>query len=240
MSQQHILLRKANESLNSLIGQSFNQKSKFEAERILDEIHSVAQDRLIGKKTLCYATDKGEIKGVGGSTLLKDRKTGQIVSNLVLDQFGIFLAGIFKSRTTGVNTIIIKDTGGTDRSVRMYSSTGTFNEGTPIGMEVQIGSGTTPPVRTDVFLETPFITTPEAGAFAAVSNPVWNSGQGTFKYAATISAGDSGTINEAIMRAAWGDIVPQVKIFTLFHDAISPGVVFVSGQSITVEYTIQM
>jgi len=70
MSQLYIPLRKANDSLNSLIGQSFNQKSKFEAEKILAEIHSVAQDRLVGKKALCYVHDKGEIKGIWRQLLL--------------------------------------------------------------------------------------------------------------------------------------------------------------------------
>ena len=53
MKQQLILLREENDLLNSLIGQSFNQRTKFEAEKILTEIHSKAQDRSIGKMALC-------------------------------------------------------------------------------------------------------------------------------------------------------------------------------------------
>jgi len=86
-----ILLRKENDDLKCLISQSFNEKNKFEAEKILNEIHSKAENRMIGKKALCYIVKNGIIRGVGGSTLMMD-KNGKIVSNLILDQLGGFLA----------------------------------------------------------------------------------------------------------------------------------------------------
>jgi len=243
MNEQYFLLRKENDLLNSLIGQSLNQKSKFEAEKILNEIHLKAQSRLIGKKALCYVTDKNEIKGVGGSTLLQDPKTGQIVSNVILDQFGIFLAGIFKRRTGGANTVSIKDITNASQTLNIWNSSATFCLASPVsgvGYEVQVGSGTTVPARTDFNIETAFGTSPESLKFSAVSNPVWNSGQGSFKYAATISAGGSGTINETIQLALKATAAVGIKTFAVFRDSISPGVAFVASDTITVEYTIQM
>ena len=65
MKQQYVLLKQENDLLNSLIGQSFNQRTKFEADKILKEIHKQA-DKYSMEKAMCYVIDKGEIKGVGG------------------------------------------------------------------------------------------------------------------------------------------------------------------------------
>jgi len=91
---QFILLRKKNDLLNCLVSQSFNQKNRLEAEKILDEIHSIAENRTMSKKVLCYIVKNGLIRGVGGSTLMMD-KNGKIFSNLILDGFGEFLTAIF-------------------------------------------------------------------------------------------------------------------------------------------------
>ncbi len=37
--KQFLLLKEKNDTLKSLIGKSYNEKSKFEAEKILTEIH---------------------------------------------------------------------------------------------------------------------------------------------------------------------------------------------------------
>lgn len=240
MNQQYILLTKENDLLNSLIGKSFNEKSKFEAEKILDEIHSKAQSRMIGKKALCYIVNKNEILGVGGSTLMID-KNGKIVSNLILDQFGKFLAAIFK-RLDGISTVFnIKDTSGAATDLNGYGTI-TFNSflSGDVGMRLQVGSGTTAPTRTDFDIETAFGTAPESTQFNAASNPVFNSGLGNFKYVASISAGGAGTIKESIvfsnMRAKNGLNISLI----LFRDIISPAQAFIAGQTIALEYTVQM
>ncbi len=246
MSQQYVLLRKENDLLNSLIGQSFNHKSKFKAEKILDEIHSKAEIRMIGKKALCYVVDKNEILGVGGSTLMKD-KDGKIVSNLILDQFGLWLTGIFARESTATKDTSIKDSGGTNRTVRVKtvdaSAAGLFNARNVAnfnGIQIQIGSGTTAPARTDFTLETAFGTLPESIGFIAPSDPVYNSSLGNFKYNASISAGGSGTVNESILSGKWDDVGNVVRVFVLFRDIISPGQSFVAGQTIALEYTVQL
>ncbi len=244
MIQQYVLLRKENDLLNSLVGQSFNQKSKFEAARILDEIHSKAQSRMISKKALCYVTDKNEILGVGGSTLMKNKKTGEIVSNLILDNFGIWLAGIFHINIGSNKSVILKDRTGVNETLLVIAnSTTVFNfrtSGGARGVLIQVGSGSTPPARTDFDIETAFATAPESINFTGVSDPVYSSALGNFKFLAAITAGGSGTINESILLSFWQNTANVAKSFVHFRDIISPGQAFVPGQSIALEYTVQL
>jgi len=240
MSQQYVLLRTESDLLNSLIGQSFNQKSKFEAEKILDEIHCKAESRMIGKKALCYIVDNLEIRGVGGSTLMKDRN-GKIISNLILDQFGVFLAGIFRKNTGANTSVVLKDVSGVNKTVRMYGTTGSlFNDtASNIGSGLRVGSGSTPPARTDFKIETAFGTAPESLNFVIGSNPIFNTAQGFFKTAGTITAGGSGTINESIHELLLNALGVTI-VFSMFRDIISPAQAFIAGQTISLEYTIQL
>jgi len=237
MSQQYYLLRKENDLLNSLIGQSFNQKSKFEAEKILDQIHSKTESRSIGKKALCYIIDNGEIKGVGGSTLIKD-KNGKIVSNLILDNFGIWLAGLFKGGNFS-NTVALKDLSDVAHAIRIYGTSVFFNEAVTFRMLLFVGSGTNVPARTDFFVQTSFATAPESGGLEC-SVPVYNLANSNFKNLATITAGGSGTINESVFSSFWRDTANVSRQFSLFRDIISPGQAFVVGQTISLEYTVQL
>jgi len=238
MNQQYVLLTNENDLLKSLIGQSFNQKSKFEAERILDEIHSKAESRLIGKKALCYVVDKDEIKGVGGSTLLKD-KNGKIVSNLILDNFGLLLAGLFFGNPAASLVLgLVPDTGiGINVNLRTSSN---FQATQGSGGSVhKIGSGTTAPARTDFGIETAFGTSPEDSDINS-TDPVFDSASGRFKSASLITAGGSGTINEAVLKSTWNDQGGLKKKYSQFRDAISPGQDFIAGQTIALEYLIQL
>ncbi len=234
-----ILLRKENNLLKSLIGKSFNQKSKFEAEKILNEIHSKAQDRSINKKAICFVTDKNEILGLGGSTLMKD-KNGKIVSNLILNNFGIFLGGIFKAFLLGNKTVVLKSTVDPNETVNTYGGNVFGKTSVNFGSFLQIGSGTTPPVRQDINIETSFGTPPESSFLTTVSDPVFNSGLGNFKYSVSINAGGSGTINESVSFLKFTTNVLNFRNFAMFRDIISPGVPFIAGQTIALEYTVQL
>jgi len=239
---QDVLLRKENDSLNSLIGKSFNQKNKFEAEKILNEIHLKAESRMIGKKALCYVLDQNEIKGVGGSTLMRD-KNGKIISNLILDQMGILLSRIFLGKPQGSTNANMKDENGVTRTTRVFLAGATFitfiaGVGNEMGAVLQIGSGTTPPLRTDFDIDNPFSVSPESDNNNA-SDPVYDSNTGSFKSSIAIQAGGTGTINESALKNTWNSLAtPQV--FTAFRDIISPAQSFIAGQTIVLEYTIQL
>jgi len=234
-----ILLRKANDDLKCLISQSFNQKNKFEAEKILNEIHSVAQPRTINKKALCYVVKNGLIKGIGGSTLIMD-KNGKIFSNLILDQLGIFMAQLMHPNGLTSTSINMQDATNTTRNFFVYRASDDFNRTGTSGSLVQVGSSTTAPARTDFNIGTPFGTAPENATFAGVSNPVYNSGLGNYKYIASITAGGVGTINESILENRWNDSGNVIRDIVLFRDIISPAQPFIAGQSIALEYTVQL
>jgi len=231
-----ILLRKENDSLNSLIGKSFNQKNKLEAEKILSEIHSKAESRMIGKKSLCYIVNGNVIQGVGGSTLMKD-KNGKIVSNLILDQWGKLNTGLFFGSPQGSANINIKDEFGVIRTVRVYGATG-FNIPPANGCLHRLGSGTTTPLRTDFEVDTSFGIAPESDNINP-TNPVWDSPTGSFKSSSIIQAGGSGTVNESAFKQIMNSLA-LAQTFTLMRDIISPAQTFVAGDTIILEYTFQL
>jgi len=242
MKQEYILLKQENDLLNSLIGQSFNERTKFEADKILKEIHSKAQDRSIGKMALCYVIDKNQVLGVGGSTLLKDKKTGEIKSNLILNNFGLWLAKIFSTLTTSNQSFTGVNTSGVNSPIHSRALTSNvFNitSGGAVGVRLIVGSGSTPPARTDFFVQTKFITAPENALFAS-GFPVYNSGLGNFKNLGSILAGGSGTINESALIDRMRTQASGIADLSLFRDIISPAVPFIAGQSIALEYTIQL
>jgi len=239
MIQQYVLLRKENDLLNSLIGQSFNQKSKFEAYKILNQIHEKAEEFSM-EKALCYIVDKGEIKGVGGSSLMQNKKTGEIVSDLILNQMGIFMSGIFKGGTLE-KIVAITDIINISHGVRVYSasSSNLFNSQKEQRILLKVGSGSTAPARSDIDIETSFGTAPESGNFESTL-PVYNPALGNFKQNGSIIAGGAGTINESVLLCIWNDANRIDRVFTLFRDVISPGQSFIVGQSIALEYTTQL
>jgi len=241
MNQQYVLLPKENDLLNSLIGKSFNQKAKFEADKILKQIHKQA-DQYSMEKALCFVTDKGEIKSVGGSTLMQNKKNGEIVSDLILDNFGVLFAGVM-SRFRAVDKIVsLTDKTGAPITLKAIGSATTFPQTGfgSIGNSFQVGSGSTPPARTDTDIETAFGTAPESGNMFPASDPVFNSGLGNFKMIASIVAGGSGTINESIWIGQFLNTSNAVNEYVFFRDVISPAVGFIVGQSIALEYTVQL
>jgi len=238
MQQYFTVRRDLNEPLNAMIGQSFNEKSKHESLKILNEIHSVAQQRTIDKKALCYIVKNGdEIKGVGGSTVM-ERSDGKLVSNLILNQFGRWLSRIHKG---GVITISVPlfDNTNTIRTFNIYTGSTQFNDSNGARMRLQVGSGTTAPVRTDFDIETALSTAPESAEFES-SIPVYNVGNANFKNDGGVTAGGTGTVNEAIMQALWIDNTVVGRLVTLYRDIISPGQVFSIGETIALEYTTQI
>jgi len=236
-----ILLRKYNDDLKCLIGQSFNEKNKFEAEKILNEIHSKAENRTINKKALCYVTKNGLIRSVGGSTLMMD-KNGKIFSNLILDGFGEFLTAIFSKVNSAFKSFNSPDSLGVSENFGAYGSSSTFNlrTGSGTGVQLQVGSGITAPARTDFNVQTAFGTAPEDNRVDVTTDSVWNSGLGNFKQNMAIIAGGSGTINESVMFARWSNSGVVLKILALFRDIISPAQAFIVGQTIALEYTVQL
>lgn len=236
MKQEYILLKKNNDLLNSLIGNSFNQKSKDEAYKILCEIHEIADKRSM-EKCLVYCTDlnQNEILGVGGSSLMKD-KNGKIISDLINDNMGIWWAGYHRLKNTlALQKTLLPETGvPTLENIYKVGGTGLA---TTTGGAFQIGSGLTPPARLDFKTENPFVSAPESLITSEVGNGVYSSATGRIIGIATqISpTTGSGTINESCFFQ-----VLNSKNYLISRDSISPAVTFTPAKTITIDYTWQL
>jgi len=153
------------------------------------------------------------------------------------DNFGILLAGIFRTPSTGVKSV-----GGLKRAdTGAIFSTGIYQTNTNstftwnVGLQtVKVGKGTSTPTRQDFDIENPFTTSPESGTFANLVNG-YNSGLGKIEIPATLGAtGGSGAISEYVkyvsLRDNIGGSTNRTVIF--IHTEIDPAVNFIIGESI--------
>jgi len=168
--------------------------------------------------------------------------------NLILDNFGKFLAGLISYVATGSKLAIsLVDDGGVSQTIAVHSSDPyaatsvlfNFAKSVDVGGMMRIGSGTTPPARGDYKIETPFTVAPESDYFEAGTASY---AAGVITISAGITAGGSGTINETgfFGKMTDGGDYTVSRMIMLFHDAISPSVSFSAGDSITVEYSISL
>jgi len=241
--KQYLILKEKNDSLNSLIGKSFNEKSKLEAEKILTEIHKGYFSSW--SKALVYNIDQktNEILGVGGSSLLYDYKTKRIRSDLILDNYGKFINAWF-TFTSGVNVDISNtDVLGAGIGLRIYQVGAT---GSPYnnqyGLRIAIGSSSIIS-RSDFNLTAPFVTSPESLRTSILGTSIYTSGTGKITAINTgISpTGGAGTIAETGLFTILGRLaVGNQNTVMLTHDAISPTVSFIAGQQIVINYTWQL
>ena len=177
---QSILLTKENDSLNSLIGKSFNQKSKDETYKILCEIHEKADQKgMLKALVYCIEPKTNEILGVGGSSLYYDKKTKRIHSDLLLDNFGIFLRAWFTFVSSGSNSIAtMKIEDSTFANFAIYElASAVFSYNQFIGMRIRIGSSSVI-ARSDFNVTTPFGSSPEADLTNILSTSIYTSGTG--------------------------------------------------------------
>lgn len=242
MKQEYIVLKKNNDSLNSLIGKSFNQKSKQEAYKILCEIHEKSEQKSFSK-ALVYVIDKNEIKGVGGSSLMKDKKTGKIISDLLNNNFGDLFSKFFKPVAVTNSTATLIDETNTTDFYRCFRATSgaVYNSGS--GANIQIGSGAVAPSRSDFAINTAFGTAPESVRQNLLfGSSVWVSGLGRVTtIAMALTAGGSGTIRETVLFWRWNNFGNTAQRFNLMtRDLISPTLAFNPAQNIQVDYTWQL
>lgn len=163
-------------------------------------------------------------------------------NNLIVDNFGVLLAGLFKTQTTTKTEVTLQDEGDTGRTVCTYgtwaASARNFNNyTTSSGTKLKMGSGVTAATRGDYDIETDLPTSPEDDFF----------GSGTGSYAggavsigAALTAGGNGTINEVGLFGYWHDNNTSVYNFMLLHDILTSGEAYVIGNTLTVAYTINL
>jgi len=242
--KQYYLLKEKNDSLNSLIGQTFNEKSKLEAEKILTEIHKGYFSSWTKALVYCIEPKTNEILGVGGSSLFYDKKRKRIHSDLLVDNWGVFLKAMFTRVTAPAesNAVMEPDIGGL-ATFGFYLPTAvavSYND--EMGTVVQIGSSSVI-ARSDFKITTPFASSPESLQFGILADSTYQSGTGKIiGINITISpTTGSGTIRESALFQRMGvRPVGNGRRVMFAHDVISPNVPFTSGKIITVNYTWQL
>jgi len=193
-------------------------------ERILKEIN-----HRIFETVIVSVVDKGRrIKGLGLSS----------PNDLILDNFGTWLAGLIRAPIAASESVSLKDSGGSTRTVLTYAANMHFNDSdSEVGTYLQVGSGTTPPARADYSITTAFLTAPESSFFDTGSGSY---SVGAISFSGSITAGGSGTVNETGFFARWVISGLPAYQFMLFHDVLGTGVPFTAGEIITVSYSINL
>jgi len=253
MKQQYQVLRKENDWLYDYVGKEFNRKLLGEAYDRLYKEHGKFGFPGFAKSIVTVTDEHKRILAMGGSSLLKERKTGKIIPDLTMNNFGLSMASIFNktvnNSTAGTNlTNSAGTTGGNSAAINTYlpqaslfsndfghsfQTTGTFH-----GTEYQVGSGTTAPAKTDFNVETAFGSSPESGPVSGVGES-YDSANARIVSDIDIIAGGAGTVNESCYFMRWFPRLGNSVLFLMFHDAITPGVPFIATNTITPSYTLQ-
>jgi len=218
------------------IGKTFNEKLNEEIADYLCERKFTILGYLPrpGAIAMVHTLDDGAIKSLGGSDPY----------DIINDNFGKWLAAM-NSVVTGsfnnANALIAPsfDITNTLRSTTYYYNTGTNayngdNDGVSL---LQIGSGVTPPLVSDFNIETPFVGGPEALRTTVTGSGAFNPTASRISVGTNIGAvTQAGTINELCWFMTW----KAAGTMLMSHDAISPGVAFIIGETIFTQYFFQI
>jgi len=160
--------------------------------------------------------------------------------DLILDNFGLFLAALIRSPTIAITYVSLTDTGNTARALAIYYNTitTTFNiqSACAIGTVLQLGQGTSPAARDNHVIESALGSAPENAIFGT-SNGGYAIGTGSLSFSGAISAGGSGTVNEMGFHGRFG-LSGVAYSFMFFHDILASGVAFVAGNTLNASYAI--
>jgi len=228
-----------NQYLLDFIGKTKTEKlvNDFHKYLLEEKIKTLGFNPRISESCLIIVSENKEIKSLGGSK----------PSDLLVNNFGNWLAGMHRARGGGTSTFTIKDTGSVDRILNFYEPTdqqftaGGNSNVVSVGNEIQVGQGTTTPLRADIDIETAF------SNGGAEDSPV-NTGIGSYVPSSTqvrvpttiAPTAGAGSISETVLIAKWYQTTNIQRKLILAHDAISPTVSFISAQSIFVEYRFNL
>lgn len=176
--------------------------------------------------------DRGIIKGISQSK----------PNNLILDNFGIFLAGHFHAPVQDhIQVNLIPEGGVSDGYFVKRNASGKAEMLNPVdnptGSSLKLGSGVTAATRTDFDIETDLPTAPESGFFDTGSGSY---AVGSISLAGALTAGGAGTINEVGLFGTWQNDLATIDQVMLFHDILVSGESFVLGNTLTAAYTINL
>lgn len=236
------VIRKENDWLSDYRGKTWTDKLNYKLSIGLFEEHFKKMTVYVPQfeKAIVYCLDPKtkEILAVGGSSLLFGKKTGDVIPDLILDNFGLIYAKFFRAAVAGEIFAAVKDDGNITENIYTYTNgvNNQFMNGGASGTRIQMGSGVTAPARTNFGIQTALATAPESGYLNTndggytISNTVIYQGDAN-------PTGGSGTVNEAITSGRWLNGAAALKNITITRDAISPGVAFTAGKLLRAAYT---
>ncbi len=221
------------------IGKTFNDK-------LNDEIADYLAERKFsvlgflprpGAIAMVHTLEDGALKSLGGSDPF----------DIINDNFGKWLAAM-NSVVTGsfnnANALIgsgdppIDITNVARPSVYFYNTgTNGYNGNVTGESYIQIGSGVTAPLVSDFNIETPFVGGPEALRTIVTGSGAFNPTASRISIGTNIGpTTQAGTINELCIFMSW----KAGGLFLMSHDAITPGVSFILGETIFAQYFFQI
>jgi hypothetical protein len=228
-----------NQYLLDFIGQTKTDKlvNDFHNYLLEEKIKKLGFNPRISESCLIIVQENKEIKSLGGSK----------PNDLLVDNFGEWLAGMHRALGGGISTFSIIDTSSVAQVLNWYEASdqqftaGGNSNTVPVGTEIQIGRGTTPPIRQDVNIETAFSNGGVEDSAISTGTGSYVPSQAQVRVPATIApTTGSGSISETVLFAKWYRTTnTQIKLL-LAHDAISPVASFISAQSVFVEYRFNL
>jgi len=253
MKQEYVVLRKENDWLYDYVGKQYSRSLLGKAYDRLYKEHGKFGFPGFAKSIVTVIDEHKRILAMGGSSLLKERKTGKIIPDLTMNNFGALFAAAFtkvpaNNSRTATLTNTAGQTGGAFGSLTTYNAREVDNNSfgyssqptSPAvhGTLFQVGSGSSAPTKSDNNIETAFGTAPE-DALVNGTNETYDTANSRLIADIAIVAGGAGTVNESGYFGNWFGSAGVSTFFLIFHDAISPGVPFIATNTITPSYTWQ-
>jgi len=185
---------------------------------------------------LVSVVEEKEIKSIGMSC----------INDLLNNNFALFIKGAFLNGGTQTEMLdvanVITEVRFTGASATRYNNNQASNF-SPVGSYVQVGQGTTPALIDNFAIETPFSNGGIEDSRRGTGIGAYFAGLNDVLVSSVISPTiGGGSISEAGLFAQWRRslFANQFRVFLLSRDNISPVVPFSAGNTINIDYTINM
>ncbi len=156
---------------------------------------------------------------------------------VLLDNFGILLAGLMRTPTTLVANpkISMVDNTGVSRLFDLYSGgAGFFRSGSTLA---QVGDGNTAVTKQDFTVDNAFLNAPEN---VLVSSALWGiTGEKTQTQTSINGVNENGTVREVILAKNGRDTSNVARNIVLARD-LTNEFSFIIGENILVEHTLEL
>lgn len=240
---KYTVVKTTNEWLYNYKGKTYTDKLRDEIFKGIISEHAKYKSgnenftEQLGKKCLvtCLDPQTMELEALGASSLLRNESTGQIIDNLILDNFGLWFSKQFVPSFG--NTVILKDTSGSNVTVATnHSSAGLpYNTNAAYQTLVHMGSGTSTPIRADFNIQTALLGANES--VPVITNiGAWTASNTVIYQADVNPTSSTGTVNEAGTIGLWHTTAPSNVNIMLTRDHLTTGVPFTANKLLRASY----